>query len=51
MNMLSDVNIEFLDDLDPVLYKQMIYDIKHDNYEFCMVLLVLAHTFFLVLTK
>ena len=34
MNMLSDVDIEFLDDLDPVLYKQMIYDIKHDNYEF-----------------
>ena len=34
MDMLSDVDIEFLDDLDPVLYKQMIYDIKHDNYEF-----------------
>lgn len=34
MDMLSDVNIEFLDDLDHVLYKQMIYDIKHENYEF-----------------
>ncbi|WP_348724379.1 lanthionine synthetase C family protein [Parabacteroides goldsteinii] len=34
MDMLSNVNIEFLDDLDHVLYKQMIYDIKHENYEF-----------------
>lgn len=34
MKMLGNEDIEFLDDLDFVLYKQMLYDIKHENYDF-----------------
>lgn len=34
IGMLDDDDIEFLDDLDPFLYKQMIIDIKHGNYDF-----------------
>lgn len=34
MKMLGNEDIEFLDDLDFVLCKQMLYDIKHENYDF-----------------
>lgn len=34
MKMLGDEDIEFLDDLDLVLCRQMLYDVKHENYEF-----------------
>ena len=34
LNMLNNDDIEFLDDLDLVLCKQMLYDVTHNNYEF-----------------
>lgn len=34
LNMLSNEDIKFLDDLDYVLCKQMLYDVRHNNYEF-----------------
>jgi len=34
MDFLNEDDLEFLDDLDPFLYKQMMIDIEHGNYDF-----------------
>jgi lantibiotic modifying enzyme len=34
LRMLNREDIEFLDDLDPFLYKRMMIDIRHGNYDF-----------------
>lgn len=34
MGILDNDDIDFLNELDPILYKQMIYDVRHNNYEF-----------------